>query len=89
MPREDDPKHECSLCKPNFPPENDGALPWKRDDGTWDHECPWPHLEDAVETLQEYDEWKAGYDPVRLGRAPWVTGPYREAMRLCRVVIGG
>ena len=88
MPRED-PRHECSRCKSNFPPENDGSLPWKREDGTWCRDCPWPDLEEAVETLTEYREMKALGDPAKTGRVPWLTAPYREAVRLCLVVLDG
>lgn len=81
--------HQCSRCQTGFPPENDGSLPWKREDGTWDYGCPWSFLEDAVRTLERFADWKVGIHPVSTGRAPWLPGPFEEAMRFCRTVLGG
>lgn len=67
----------------------DGSQPWRQDDGSWSTGCPWPELEDAVETLTEYGEMKALGDPVKTSRVPWITATYREAMRFCRMVTGG
>lgn len=72
-----------------FPKASDGTLPWNRDDGTWDYGCPWPELEEAVLTLGAFDDIKDRLDPISSGAAQWLTGPYMEAMRLCREVRGG
>lgn len=71
---------------PGFPQQDDGKVPWIDDEGGAHLECPWPALEEAVETLTEYGEMRTLGDPAKTGRAPWLTAPYREAMRLCRLL---
>lgn len=34
-----------------------------------------------------YDDWQAGHTPVTLGRAPWVTDPFWQAMHVCATEI--
>lgn len=36
-----------------------------------------------METLSLHDAWQTGHHVVTLGRAPWITDPYWQAMNLC------
>ena len=80
----EEPRHECSRCKPGFPPENDGALPWRDEDGNWHTECPWPELQEAVRMVGFCDEYNNGRTPITLGWCSVVTSQLRDAAVLVR-----
>ena len=79
-----EPRHECSRCKPGFPPEMDGTLPWRDEGGDWHTDCPWLDLQDAVAMLKHYENWRTGHSPVSTGWVRVVPRPFVDAIDLIR-----
>ena len=79
-----DEPHSCHECDPSRRPEDDTPGRFYEIGGER-FTCPRIGLGPEVfEMVAHFNDWDNGHTPVTTGRAPWLTGPFIDAMHAVR-----